>query len=205
MVPRFRTCRSPITDAASAKPGRCLRTRSDDATSAWTVRAPITRDVPSTRIPRRPGIVPKSISVPGDINRSFIPGIKLWPPARSLPASPCLSKSCSASSTECAATYPKLAGNIFPSHLRCGPFDGFDDIDVTGAAAQVAFEGVFDLFVGRVRIGFQEMHCGHDDARCTVAALQTVFLAKSFLHRMKSIAVCQSLDGLDCRSVGLDR
>lgn len=90
-------------------------------------------------------------------------------------------------------------------HFAGSPFDRFDDIYISRAAAKIALESMFDLFVGRVRIGFQEMDCGHDDARRAIAALQTMFLAKSFLHWMKAIAVCQSFDGLDVGAIGLNR
>src|SRR5512132_1510660 len=43
------------------------------------------------------------------------------------------------------------------SYFLCGPFDRFDDVNVAGATAQVAFEGVLDLVVVGIRIGFEQM------------------------------------------------
>ena len=125
MVPRLRTCRSPIVSAASAKPGRCRRADSDDTMSAWTVRAPITRVFPSTFMLRRSGTCPRSIRVRGVASRSFMAGIRLCPPASSLASSPCLFKSSMASSTERTATYLKLFGNIVASYFCLFTFDFF--------------------------------------------------------------------------------
>src|SRR5438309_9678727 len=98
-------------------------------------------------------------------------GIKLWPPTSSLASSPCSVNSRIASSTECAGKYPKLAGNIFASYLLRGSTNRLDDIDVVGAVAQIAFQRVTDLFFGRIRSRFQQVHCGHNHARRAVAAL----------------------------------
>src|SRR5262249_18170731 len=135
--------------------------------------------------------------------------MRLWPPASSFASSPCWASSSSASSTERAATYPKLAGNIaalrfLPApHPLGGPFDRFHDIDVAGAAAEIAVERVLDLFRGRIRVVLEQVHRRHDHARRAVAALQAVLLAKSFLHRMELVAVREPLDRRDFRAVRL--
>src|SRR5437773_5001382 len=106
-VPRLRTCGSPIEAAHSAIAGHALRRSADDATSWWTVPAPISIFPSFSRMPERPGMRAMSINALGSLSRSFISGTRLWPPAMNFPA-PLLARSfASASSSDVARLYSK--------------------------------------------------------------------------------------------------
>ena len=78
---------SPISPAASATSGQDCASSSDEAISAWVVKAPM-RTPPSTaEIPRRSERPPISINCEGCARRSFIIGSRLWPPAISFASS----------------------------------------------------------------------------------------------------------------------
>src|SRR5829696_2318935 len=66
-------------------------------------------------------------------------------------------------------------------HLVGGVLDGFDDVLVAGAAAEVALKAVADFGFGRVRIVVEEGDRGHDHAGGAVAALEAVHLPEAFL------------------------
>jgi hypothetical protein len=57
----------------------------------------------------------------GWAKRSFIMGIRLCPPAKARPSSPCSPSNSMASSTDPGLWYSKLAGNTFPSLLVAAP------------------------------------------------------------------------------------
>ena len=85
MVPRLRTCGSPISAAASAIIGHVSRNSFDAAISVCVVVAPISMRPPASLMPESPGILEISTSVPGSLRRSFINGTRLCPPAITLP------------------------------------------------------------------------------------------------------------------------
>src|SRR5688500_13240334 len=62
--------------------------------------------------------------------------------------------------------------------------DGLHDVLVARAAAQISFQAFPDLLLLRLRLLLQEADGGYDHARRAVAALQTVRLVESLLHRM---------------------
>src|SRR5438093_1319356 len=76
-----------------------------------------------------------------------------------------------ASCSEAGSRYSNLAGYMGALHLLGGVFDGFDDVDVAGAAAQIAFDTPLDLVVGRIRIGLQQVDRLHDHPGGAEAAL----------------------------------
>src|SRR5437763_424200 len=83
-------------------------------------------------------------------------------------------------------------------HVAGAGGDRLDDIVVAGAAAKIAFELFADrLLVEIVALAAHEIDRGHDHARRAEAALQTMMLAESFLHRMQLIAVSKPLDRQD--------
>src|SRR5262249_27427325 len=61
---------------------------------------------------------------------------------------------------------------------------GLDDVDVAGAAAEVALEPLPDLLLARVGVLAQEADGGHHHSRRAVAALQRMLLVKRLLHRV---------------------
>src|SRR4051812_38783047 len=110
-------------------------------------------------------------------------GIRLWPPASSLASSPCCVSSRSASSSEVGARYsnaagytrspqpsPRGSGSLYLAsprrrgslHLFRGPLHRLDDLEIAGAATQVAVECLLDLVLGRRRVVSEQVGCRHD-------------------------------------------
>lgn len=56
---------------------------------------------------------------------------------------------------------------------------------IAGTAAQVAFQSVANLFLGRIRRPLQKLIRRHNHPRRTVAALQAVLFPKPFLQGME--------------------
>jgi hypothetical protein len=78
-----------------------------------------------------------------------------------------------------------------------------DDVLVSGAAAQVAFQP--QPHGPLVRVGFlgEQVEGLHDHAGRAVAALQGVVVAERLLHGVQGAVPGQSLDGEDVGAVGL--
>src|ERR687894_1499860 len=83
--------------------------------------------------------------------------------------------------------------------------DGLHDVLVARAAAQVPFQAFPYLLLRRVGILLQEADGGHDHARRAVAALQTVRLVESLLHRMPHAVLRDTPDSGDLMPVSLHR
>src|SRR5580704_2600334 len=83
--------------------------------------------------------------------------------------------------------------------------DGFDDVVVAGATAEIAFELVPDgRVVELVALAVDHVDGGHDHAGRAVAALQAVMLAERLLHGMqRAVRGRQALDGEDVGAVEL--
>jgi len=88
MVPRLRTCGSPIWLAASAAIGSFARTNSEAAIAACVVSAPTSSAPCASRTPVRPSTLRRSTTWAGCASRSFISGMRLWLPARTFASSP---------------------------------------------------------------------------------------------------------------------
>src|SRR5579859_1017987 len=88
--------------------------------------------------------------------------------------------------------------------LRGAGLHGLHDAVVAGAAAQVAVEPLADLVLGRPGLVLEEVDRREDHARRAEAALQTVVLAKSLLHRVQLAVAREALDGGHLRAVRLD-
>src|SRR5436853_3576206 len=84
-------------------------------------------------------------------------------------------------------------------------FHSLDDMLITGAATQIAFQPMPDLVARRIWIAIDNLGRGYDHPGCAVAALQTVMFPEPFLHRMQLPIRGQSFDSSDIRAVGLDR
>src|SRR6266852_4393062 len=85
-----------------------------------------------------------------------------------------------------------------------GELHRLDDLLISGAAAQVAADGVADLPLGRVRIRIQQGLGSDQHPGSAVAALQAVRLAEAVLQdAQRSVGFRQTLDGGDAVAVRL--
>jgi hypothetical protein len=89
------------------------------------------------------------------------------------------------------------------SHGRSACFDRFNDVVVTRAAAQIAFEPFANFPFGGVGVFFHQIDRAHDHAWCTEPTLQAVIFPECFLHWMQCIAIRQAFDGADIGTIGL--
>src|SRR5215467_9624288 len=67
------------------------------------------------------------------------------------------------------------------AHFLGGVLHRLDDVDVAGAAAQVARDRLADLLLARILVARKERARGHEHARCAEAALQAVLLGEALL------------------------
>src|SRR6266436_1170771 len=96
-----------------------------------------------------------------------------------------------------------IAAPLLPRHLLGGVLDGFDDIVIARAPAEIALELVPDLLLGRLRIALDHLRGGHDHARRAEAALQAMLFPEAVLDRMELAVRGHALDGLDLRALRL--
>ncbi|MGY4282914.1 hypothetical protein ACVWXO_002134 [Bradyrhizobium sp. LM2.7] len=83
---------------------------------------------------------------------------------------------------------------------------GFDDVVVTGAAADIAFELVADgRLVELATMAVHDVDRRHDHAWRAIAALQAVIVAEGGLHGVQLVAPGDAFDGGDVGAVGLSR
>src|SRR5260370_38460449 len=76
--------------------------------------------------------------------------------------------------------------NLFCSlHFLRGVLYRLDDVDVAGAAAQVARDANADLLLGGVRVTLQERQAGHHHSRRAIATLKAMLLLEAFLKGMQ--------------------
>src|SRR5260370_27581573 len=83
------------------------------------------------------------------------------------------------------------------THRLGGGLDGRDDVLVAGAPAQIAFELLADLLVGRIGVALQDADRGHHHARGAEATLQAVQVPKRLLHWMVGFTLRQPLHRVD--------
>src|SRR3989475_9138618 len=77
------------------------------------------------------------------------------------------------------------------SQARRGQFDRLVDLDVTGAAAEVARQGLLDLVATGARVVGEECVGGEEEGRGAVAALGSAQRRERFLQRVQSAALRQ--------------
>ena len=144
MVPRARTCGSAMTRAVSRMIGMAAARSAAAISSAIVVVAPITKLSPSRLMPRSSAMPPRSTSACGTARRSFIIGIRLWPPASGLASSPRSASRATASLMEVWPVIGEWAWNhgrvlrFFGRRVRrcaAGTAQGTCGIAVAGAAA----------------------------------------------------------------------
>src|SRR5579864_4269549 len=92
----------------------------------------------------------------------------------------------------------------FAAHLRGAVLDSFDDVDVAGAAAQVARNAAANVGLRRIWIGREQRLGDHQHARRAEATLQSVLLPEALLQRVELRALGQALNSLYVRPVRLD-
>jgi hypothetical protein len=88
--------------------------------------------------------------------------------------------------------------------IEDGGFDGFEDLEVAGAAAKISGERFADLVTRGIRIVIEQGFCGDEDCRCAVAALRSAEIGESFLQRMERTVRAKTLYRLDFSPVAFD-
>ena len=78
-----------------------------------------------------------------------------------------------------------------------GPLYCLKNLLVAGAAAEVAREGLFDLFAGRVGVFVQEGHRSEDHPRGAESALDRAGGDEGLLDRMELAVFFQTFDSND--------
>ena len=82
------------------------------------------------------------------------------------------------------------------SHIFGPAHQGGEDLVVILATAKVSRNTVGQLLPGGVRLGFEIAEGGHEEARCTVPALEALFVEDTLLQRMQpAVGTGQPLDG----------
>src|SRR5437667_10314620 len=79
----------------------------------------------------------------------------------------------------------------------------FDDVLVTRAAAEIAFELGANRFLVGVRMPLYQVDRGEHHARRAEAALQAVAFLECRLHRMHLAVACEAFDGRPFGPLGL--
>src|SRR5882724_8130335 len=91
------------------------------------------------------------------------------------------------------------------AQLGGGVLHRLDDVDVTGAAAEVAGDRLADLLLAGVLVLLEQRAAGYHHAGRAEAALQAVLLHEPLLDGVQLAVLLEPLDGLDLAPVGLDR
>src|ERR1700760_3526924 len=81
----------------------------------------------------------------------------------------------------------------FGAELGGCPKDGFDDVLVAGAAAQVAGQRPAHVLLRRIRVLLEQGGGGHHHARGAEPALQAVLLPEALLQRVQLAVPGQAL------------
>src|SRR5437764_5203331 len=79
-------------------------------------------------------------------------------------------------------------------HVFSSILHSFDNILITGATADIAFEGCTNLFFTGIGIVLEKIVRGHNHAGRTEATLETVFLPEAFLKGMEAAFGGQALN-----------
>src|SRR6266567_5752197 len=98
--------------------------------------------------------------------------------------------------TSLSGAYRNLLRHL---HFLRGVLYRLDDVDVAGAAAQVARDANADLLLGGVRIMLQERQAGHHHSRRAIATLEAMLLVETFLQGMQFAILLQALTVMSWR------
>src|SRR5712691_1036012 len=82
--------------------------------------------------------------------------------------------------------------------------NGFDDVDVARAAAQITRDTPSNLFLGRIGRGRQQRLRAQQHARRAEPALEAVLLEESVLQWVQLTVLLQALDSFNLAAIGLD-
>src|SRR5260370_15360366 len=85
---------------------------------------------------------------------------------------------------------------VLAAHACRRQLDGFIDLDVAGAAAKVAGQGLLDLVARRARARREQRLGGEQERRRAITALCRTHLGECFLEWMARAALPHALDGL---------
>src|SRR5438105_13974622 len=99
---------------------------------------------------------------------------------------------------------PPLHGTSTRLHLLAGDLDCFDDVRVTRAAAQVAFQTFANLGFGGARIALQQRLRSQDEAWRAEATLQAVLVPEGFLEGAELTVGGHPFDGHQLLAVCLN-
>src|SRR5208282_2625705 len=95
------------------------------------------------------------------------------------------------------------SGAFGGAHLFSGVLDRLDDVLIAGASAQVAFQRLADLRLGRIGVATEQVSRGHDHTRRAVAALKAVLFPEAFLNGVHLAVFGEALDSRDLTALGL--
>ena len=85
-----------------------------------------------------------------------------------------------------------------------GGFDGIDDLDVTGASAEVIGDSFTDFFPARVMVLHEQCVSGHDHTGDAVTALDGTFIDEGLLEGMQfTFFAFESFDGQNFFASGM--
>ena len=82
-----------------------------------------------------------------------------------------------------------------PPGLAGGVQDGFDDLPVAGAAADVALHVLFNFLFAGPGDFVQQRLGGQNHPRCAKAALKSAVVDKGLLYGMEAVTIGHTLDG----------
>src|ERR1700730_7438811 len=82
--------------------------------------------------------------------------------------------------------------------------NGLDDVHVPRAPAEIAFEALADLVLGRVRVLVEEVGGGHDEAGSAVPALEAVLIPERLLQWVQLAVLGHALGRCQAFSLNLD-
>src|SRR6266568_2234159 len=102
--------------------------------------------------------------------------------------------------TSLSGAYRNLLRHL---HFLRGVLYRLDDVDVAGAAAQVARDANADLLLGGVRIMLQERQAGHHHSRRAIATLEAMLLVETFLQGMQFAILLQAFNGHELAAMRL--
>src|SRR6202790_325270 len=85
-----------------------------------------------------------------------------------------------------------------------GGFDGFEDLKIAGAAAEVAGEGFADLVAGGICVLFGQGFWGDQDCGGAVAALGCAQVGEGVLQRMEVAVFAEAFHGEDALVVAFE-
>src|SRR5260370_778450 len=85
---------------------------------------------------------------------------------------------------------------VLAAHACRRQLDGFVDLDIAGAAAKVAGQGLLDLVARRARARREQRLGGEQERRRAITALCRTQLGECFLEGMERAALRHALDGL---------